>query len=60
MIDIPMLLIYAAPVALAALGETVSQKGGVINVGLEGMMLAGAYFGMLGTFTTGSPWAGLA
>lgn len=57
--DVPQLLVFAAPVALAALGETVSQKSGVINIGLEGTMLSGAYFGMLGSLTTHSPYVGL-
>jgi len=39
---------YAAPVGFAALGEIVGQKSGVINIGLEGMMLMGAYFSMTG------------
>jgi general nucleoside transport system permease protein len=54
------LLMFSAPVALAALGETVAQKSGLINIGLEGDMLAGAFFGMLGSYATGSPWIGLA
>jgi simple sugar transport system permease protein len=37
------LLIFAAPVGFAALGETVNQKSGTLNIGLEGMMLIGAY-----------------
>lgn len=60
MIDVAPLLVYATPVALAALGETVNQKSGSLNIGIEGTMLAGAYFGMLASLTTGSPWAGLA
>lgn len=60
MIDLAQLLVFSAPVALAALGETVGQKSGVINIGLEGTMLSGAYFGMLGSYVTGSPWVGLA
>jgi simple sugar transport system permease protein len=54
-----VLLKYAAPVAIAALGETISQKAGVLNIGLEGAMLTGAFFGVFTTFSTGSPWLGL-
>ncbi len=53
------LLRFAAPVAFAATGETVGQRAGVINIGLEGMMLGAAYFAMLGSLTTGSPAVGL-
>lgn len=52
-------LMYATPLALAALGETVVQKAGVIHIGIEGTMLAGAFFAMLATLATGSPWVGL-
>lgn len=51
---------YAAPVALAAIGETPVQRSGVINIGLEGAMLIGAFFGVLAAFATQSPWIGLA
>ncbi len=54
------LLRYAAPVAFAAIGEAVGQRSGVINIGLEGMMLTAAYFAMVVTETTGSPWLGMA
>jgi general nucleoside transport system permease protein len=54
------ILSYAAPVALAAVGETVVQRSGIINIGLEAAMLVGAFFGMLGSFVTHSPWIGLA
>ncbi|MEZ0324309.1 MAG: ABC transporter permease [Fimbriimonas sp.] len=50
---------YTAPVALAAIGETVNQKSGVINIGLEGMMLVAAFFAMLVGLSTGNPWLGL-
>ena len=50
---------FAAPVAFAAIGEAIGQRSGVINIGLEGMMLAAFYFAMLGSDATGSPWAGL-
>ncbi|GMV87538.1 MAG: ABC transporter permease [Chthonomonas sp.] len=52
-------LMYATPLALAALGETVVQKAGVIHIGIEGTMLAGAFFGMLATLASGNPWVGL-
>ena len=50
---------FAAPTALAAIGESLGQKAGVINIGLEGLMLTAAYFAMLASLATGSPWLGL-
>jgi simple sugar transport system permease protein len=44
------------PVLLAALGELMAQRSGVINIGLEGMMSAGAYIGYIVMSTTGDPW----
>jgi general nucleoside transport system permease protein len=46
------------PLLLAGLGEQISEKAGVMNIGLEGMMLIGAYTGFLATYTTGSFWLG--
>ena len=48
----------AIPLLLAGLGEQMSEKAGVLNIGIEGMMIAGAYAGFLGTFYTGSFWLG--
>ncbi len=48
-----------APLALAALGETVSERSGVINIGLEGSIIAGALGGALGALAFGSPWVGV-
>jgi general nucleoside transport system permease protein len=48
----------ATPLLLAATGETVAERSGVINLGIEGIMLAGALAAALGA-TLGGPWAGL-
>lgn len=48
---------YAMPVAFAALGEAIGQLSGIINVGLEGMMLTGAYFALVGTSIAPGPYA---
>lgn len=50
----------AVPVALTALGGLISERAGVLNLGLEGMMISGALAGYLATNETGSPWVGLA
>jgi general nucleoside transport system permease protein len=47
-------------IAFAALGETVAQRAGVLNVGIEGIMLVGAFLAALGSVWTGSPWGGAA
>jgi simple sugar transport system permease protein len=48
----------ATPLLLAATGETVTQRSGVLNLGLEGMMLAGALAATLGATASG-PWTGV-
>src|SRR5687768_1774867 len=50
---------YAVPLWLAGLGELVTERSGVINIGIEGMMIAGALTGWAVTVATGSPWLGL-
>jgi simple sugar transport system permease protein len=46
------------PLLLAGLGEQVSEKAGVLNIGIEGMMLFGAYAGFVAAYYSGSFWLG--
>jgi general nucleoside transport system permease protein len=50
----------AAPFLFAALGETFSQRSGVLNLGVEGIMLMGAFSAFFVTLKTSNPWTGLA
>ncbi len=50
----------SVPVALAAIGAVISERSGVLNLGVEGMMLSGAFAAYSAAEATGSPWIGLA
>ena len=47
-------LLRAVPLTLAALGEAVGERAGLLNLGIEGMMLSGAFFGFWAAYRTGS------
>ncbi len=49
----------SVPYALASLGGVFSERGGVVNIALEGILLNGAFFAVVGTHFTGSPYAGM-
>jgi simple sugar transport system permease protein len=61
-ISIPLLIaslmVASTPILLAALGELVVEKSGVLNLGVEGMMIMGAVAGLITGIETGSPYPG--
>lgn len=52
------LMVAATPILIAAIGELVVEKSGVLNLGVEGMMITGAICGFIVAVETGSPWLG--
>ena len=55
---IASLMVAATPLLLAAIGEVVVEKAGVLNLGVEGMMITGAICGFAIAVETGSPVVG--
>jgi ABC-type uncharacterized transport system permease subunit len=53
------MLRYATPLTFAAIGGLFSERAGVVNIGLEGMMLIGAFFGLVAADKLNSWWLGL-
>lgn len=60
---VPLLLAAAVragtPILLAALGELLAERAGILNLGVEGMMLVGALTGFIVSQQSGEPWLGL-
>ena len=54
------LIVASTPILLAALGELVVERAGVLNLGVEGMMITGAISGFAMAVNTGSPYVGFA
>jgi simple sugar transport system permease protein len=49
----------AVPLIFASLGEVVTQRSGILNLGLEGLMLVGAFLGFVGANLSGNLWVGV-
>lgn len=52
-------LLLGSPFVFASVGECVSQRSGMLNIGVEGLMLLGAFASVAGAYRSGSPWVGL-
>ncbi len=60
LITLPVALRAMVPIALAAVGEVFAERAGVVNIGLEGILVISAFAAVVGAWLSGSPWVGLA
>jgi len=49
----------ATPIALAAVGASICERSGVVNIAMEGLMLVSAFFGVVVSLSTGNTWLGV-
>lgn len=54
------MIMYGVPLLYTTLGEVIGQRAGMVNLGLEGIMLVGASVGFAVSSATGNPWVGIA
>jgi simple sugar transport system permease protein len=60
LITLPVALRAMIPIALAAIGEVFAERAGVVNIGLEGILVIGAFVAVVGAQVFGDPWMGMA
>jgi simple sugar transport system permease protein len=60
LITLPVALRAMVPIALAAIGEVFAERAGVVNIGLEGILVISAFAAVVGAWLSGNPWVGLA
>lgn len=49
----------STPLALSSIGEVISERAGIVNLGLEGQILTGAFVAVVGSYYTGNPYIGV-
>ena len=49
----------AVPLMYGGIGETIAEKSGILNIGMEGVMLSGAFFSFAGAWYSGNLFVGL-
>lgn len=60
LITLPVALRAMVPIALTAIGEVFAERAGVVNIGLEGILVIGAFVAVVGAQIFGDPWVGMA